>query len=91
MSTTNVTMRMDPKLKAQLQELLSGLGLDMTTFFTMSAKQAIREQGIPFRVSMKDNLNSETIKAIMDAENGIGISKGFSSVDELMEDIYADD
>lgn len=32
MANTNVTMRMDETLKAQLQELMSNLGLDLTTF-----------------------------------------------------------
>lgn len=35
MANTNVTVRIDETLKAQLQELLSNLGMDMTTFFTM--------------------------------------------------------
>lgn len=35
--------------------------------------------------------NSETIKAIEDGRKGIGLSKGFSSVAELMEDLNADD
>ena len=38
MANTNVTMRMDETLKVQLQELMSNLGLDLTTFFTMAAK-----------------------------------------------------
>ena len=33
MATTNITMRIDEDLKFQLQELLSNLGMDMTTFF----------------------------------------------------------
>ena len=37
MANTNVTMRIDENLKSQLQELMSDLGLDMTTFFTMAA------------------------------------------------------
>ena len=49
MANTNVTMRIDETLKAQLQELMSNLGLDMTTFFTMAAKQAVREQALPFK------------------------------------------
>lgn len=52
MATTNITMRMDEDLKSQLQELVSNLGMDMTTFFTISAKQAVREQRIPFAISM---------------------------------------
>ena len=49
MATTNVTMRMDEELKTQLQELVSNLGMDMTTFFILTAKQAIREQALPFQ------------------------------------------
>lgn len=40
MATTNITMRMDEQLKADLQELVSNLGMDLTTFFTVAAKQA---------------------------------------------------
>lgn len=32
MATTNITMRMDEELKAQLQELVSNLGMDMKPF-----------------------------------------------------------
>ena len=53
MATTNITMRVDENLKAQLQELMSNLGLDISTFFTMAAKQAVREQALPFRPDMK--------------------------------------
>lgn len=63
MATANVTMRMDEELKSQLQELVSNLGMDMTTFFTITAKQAVREQRIPFNISM-DIPNSETKAAI---------------------------
>ncbi len=53
MSNTNVTIRIDETLKSQLQTLLSDLGLDLTTFFTMAAKQAVREQALPFHPDMK--------------------------------------
>lgn len=90
MATTNITMRMDTVIKAQLQELMSDLGLDMTTFFTMAAKQAIREQRIPFEISMNIP-NVETIKAIEDIRHGRNLSRSFSSVEELMEDLNAED
>lgn len=63
MATANVTMRMDEELKNQLQELVSNLGMDLTTFFTITAKQAVREQRIPFNISMEIP-NTETIAAI---------------------------
>ena len=87
---TTTTFRMDSELKEDLRELLDNLGLDMSTFFVMSAKQAVREQGIPFKVTM-DVPNAETRKAMEDTMNGVGLSRGFSSVAELMEDLDADD
>ncbi len=56
MANTNVTMRIDETLKTQLQELMSSLGLDMTTFFTMAAKQAVREQALPFKPNMNTGI-----------------------------------
>lgn len=56
MANTNVTMRIDENLKAQLQELMSNLGMDMTTFFTMAAKQAVREQALPFHPDMNTGI-----------------------------------
>ena len=47
----NITIRIDDDIKKQLQELMTELGLDITTYFTMAAKQAIREQGIPFEIT----------------------------------------
>lgn len=66
MATTNITMRIDEKLKAQLQELMSNLGLDMTTFFTMAAKQAVREQALPFQPDLNKGIYGiQAYKAIM--------------------------
>ena len=90
MATANITMRMDAGIKAQLQELMSDLGLDVTTFFTMAAKQAIREQRIPFEIS-RDVPNAETIRAIDDVRHRRNLSRSFSSVEELMEDLNAED
>lgn len=90
MATTNITMRIDAGIKAQLQELMTDLGLDMTTFFTMAAKQAIREQRIPFPISMEVP-NADTIRAIEDVRQRRNLSRSYSSVEELMEDLNAED
>ena len=90
MTMTSTTFRMDAALKEELRQLMSNLGLDMSTYFVMSAKQAVREQGILFKITM-DVPNVETIKAMQDTRDGIGLSKGFSSVSALMEELDADD
>lgn len=90
MAMTSITTRMDSNLKSQFSELMSDLGLDMSTFIVMAAKQAVREQGIPFKVTL-DTPNQETIQAMENVERGIGLSRTFSSVEELMGDLDADD
>jgi len=59
MASTNITVRIDEDLKHQLQELMSKLGMDMTTFFTLAAKQAIREQALPFQPKLIPNTYDE--------------------------------
>lgn len=51
MSTVNVTIRMDETLKMQADELFSDFGLTLNAAFTMFAKQAVREQRIPFEIT----------------------------------------
>ncbi len=88
MAVTNITMRIDEELKTQLQELVSNLGMDMTTFFTLSAKQAVREQGIPFDITMRVP-NSETLEAIEEVKamkKDPSIGKTYTDVDDMMKD-----
>ena len=91
MATTNITMRMDEDLKLQLQELVTNLGMDMTTFFTISAKQAVREQRIPFEISM-DVPNKETKEAIEEVRQmklNPSLGKSYTDIDEMMRELLA--
>ena len=86
MAMTNITMRIDEALKSQLQELVSNLGMDMTTFFTISAKQAVREQRIPFKISM-DIPNEETkaaIEEVQQMKRNPSVGKSYTDVDDLV-------
>lgn len=91
MATVNVTMRMDEKLKAQLQELVSNLGMDMTTFFTISAKQAVREQRIPFSISMEipNEETREAIEEVRQMKENPSFGKTYTDVDEMMKELLA--
>ncbi len=52
MATTSITIRMDEDLKKQAEALFDDLGLNMTTAFTMFTKAAVRQQRIPFDISL---------------------------------------
>ena len=90
MASTNINIRMDSDLKAQFEAFCADMGMSMTTAFNVFAKKAVREYRIPFEIG-GEIPNAVTRKAIEDAKNGIGMSKAFSSVAELMEELNAED
>ena len=90
MATTIVQVRMDTELRDSATETFDALGLDLPTEIRVFLKKAVAVQGIPFEVR-SEIPNEETRKAIENVRNGVGLSRAFSSVTELMEDLNADD
>ena len=90
MAQTNISIRLNNDLKRNFDNLCNELGFNMSTAITMFIKAAVREQGIPFALSLND-YNKETQKVIKDANKGIGLSKAYNSVDDMMKDILKDD
>ncbi|MCI8294998.1 MAG: type II toxin-antitoxin system RelB/DinJ family antitoxin [Lachnospiraceae bacterium] len=90
MATVSTNVKIDQTLKQEAQELFESFGLSLSSAINIFLRQSVREQAIPFRVG-NPLPNMETIQAIEDARKGIGLSRGFTSVAELMEDLDADD
>lgn len=85
----NVTFRMDDTLKSDMQNLVRQLGMDMSTAFNIFAAQAVREQRIPFEITM-ERPNKATLRAFQEADEikkNPSSSKGYSNVDDMFEDI----
>lgn len=63
--------------------------MDMTTFFVITAKQAIREQGLPFQPTLEVP-NMETLKAMAEAEvmkEHPECFKSYNSFQELLKEV----
>lgn len=90
MAQTNVNIRMDADLKRQFEAFCSDMGMTMSVAFNVFARKAVREYRIPFEIGAP-HPNQETVKAIEHARRGIGISRGFSSVKDLMDDLKNND
>ena len=86
--TTNVNFRMDKNLKLQFEKLCDDLGLSMSAAFTFFAKTMVRQQRVPFDIGLEVP-NEETLKSMKNIEKGQNLSKRFTSVKELMEDLNA--
>ena len=89
MAQTNVNIRMDEATKIAFDKFCDQIGLSVSSAFNIFAKTVVREQRIPFELTTEIP-NDETKKAIENVRNGVGLSKGFTSVKGLMEDLYAD-
>ncbi len=90
MAKVSANISIDAEVKKQAQELFAELGMDLSTAVNIFLRQSIRSRSIPFAITAEVP-NDETRRAIENARSGIGLSRGFNSVSELMEDLYADD
>lgn len=87
-TTTNISIRMDNKLKEKAEKFFNKLGMNLSTAFNIFVRQSLRERRIPFIISC-DIPNAITKNAISKAENLINDnnSKRFSNVDNLFDDL----
>ncbi len=84
--TVNVNFRMDAELKKSMEQICSDLGMSMTTAFTIFAKKVIREQRIPFDVSVDPFYSESNIKYLEGIVQDIKEGKAHFTEHELLED-----
>ena len=48
---TTVSLRFDDEMKRQLDEMCDEMGMNLTTFFMIYAKKALRDRRIPFEAA----------------------------------------
>ena len=85
----NTNIKIEPTVKKEAQELFDSFGLTLSAAVNMFLHQCIREQAIPFRVG-QPVYNEETLQAIREARQGIGLSKGYNSAAELFAALDAE-
>ena len=61
MAKGNMTIRMEPELKAQAAALFKSLGMDLSTATGIFYRQALRCHGLPFEVKV-DEPNAVTMR-----------------------------
>ncbi|MBE6898059.1 MAG: type II toxin-antitoxin system RelB/DinJ family antitoxin [Ruminococcaceae bacterium] len=83
----NLNIRMDDQLKQDARSVCERLGIDMSTAANLFFRQMVREQDMPFVITLKPN--KTTMEVLDDVAAGKNLSRKFSSVEELMEDLNA--
>ena len=83
---TTVSLRFEDSMKRELDEMCSEMGMNLTTFFMVYAKRALRDRRIPFDITApidpfysKANM-SQIEKAVRQVEAGKIVNK---TTDEL--------
>lgn len=80
MSDTRISIRVDGAIKAEAKKLYDKLGLDMSTAITLFLKQSIREQSLPFAVTLDTKENRKARAGALNSHN----LHSANSVEQLM-------
>lgn len=95
MKTITIQTRIDTNLKKNAENILSSIGLDITSAIRLFLTQCVVQRRLPFQAVAPEEPNEETIAAMQEAEDiasGKIKSKGYNDVDKMIEDIlYAAD
>lgn len=89
MAQTNINIRMDENLKKEFDELCTDLGLTMTAAFNVFARTMVRQQRIPFEISMNtpNATTAAAIEEVAQMRNNPSLGKAYTNVDEMMEEL----
>ena len=90
MGTITTSIRTDAALKREADRLFADLGMNFSTAVNTFLRQAVREQGLPFKPT-RDVPNAETKAAMREADRIVEDpkAKGFTSVDDLFAELDA--
>lgn len=88
--TDTLNIRIEPKLKKEVETTLNDLGMNIAEAVTIFLKQVVMTDSIPFMIR-KPKLNAETIKAMEEVEKGKNLSKGYTDLKEMWEDLEKED
>ena len=89
MAKINTNISIDGELKKEAVQLFSSFGLDLSTAITLFLQQAVREQRIPFAITM-DVPNKTTVEAlgeIKEMNNNKKKYKRYDSFGEILKEV----
>ena len=89
--TTTLQVRMNPKLKKDVQKILEAIGLDMSAAINVYFQQITVTRGIPFPLMTARHLTTKQEKELDRLEAEARRSKKiYSSTKEMFDDILKD-
>ena len=73
MASINMSIRTDSELKAQAEQVLSQLGMNMTGTINMFLQQIVRDRAVPLSLSLssEQSLYADLLRARVERDQGV--------------------
>ncbi|MBR1454881.1 MAG: type II toxin-antitoxin system RelB/DinJ family antitoxin [Lachnospiraceae bacterium] len=91
---TTISLRVENDLKTKIEELCESIGMNVSTFFTIYAKKAVKEQAIPFSLTSNEDIfysksNMEALqKSTKQIKEGKVITKTIKELEAIVDGKY---
>ena len=90
MSSVNMSIRVDSELKAQAEQVLSQLGMNMTGTINMFLQQIVRDRAVPLSLSLssEQSLYADLLRAKTERAQGVeylSASQVLSEMEQAIE------
>lgn len=93
MAKKNIQIRLDEELKRKAEHVFKKIGIDSPTAVRIFFLKVVDSGGIPFPLQLEDAYSPKQLAAIdrlaRKAKQGKGLSRTFSSVDDLLDDLHS--
>jgi DNA-damage-inducible protein J len=92
MATSQTTIRLDPQIKQQFDDVVNKLGMSASTAYNLFVRATIQRQGLPFDLVL-DPLDDPAVKANVEAALELRSARadypgaGWLSTDELRREL----
>ncbi len=86
---TTVSLRFDDNMKKELDEMCDEMGMNITTFFMIYAKKALRDRKIPFEIAApvdpfySEENTAQLRKADMQVQEGKVVVKSMAELEAM--------
>ena len=92
MSTTAISIRLDSDIKKQFENLCKEFGLSTNAAFNLFARTVVREQAIPFPISLKGSESekrSTAAQKALDKVQSLSAQEAHEWTDEEIDELIA--
>lgn len=96
LASINMSIRMDSELKAQAEEVLAKLGMNMNGTINMFLQQIVRDKAVPLSLSLStpESLYADLLQARQERSNGYRGRTGrevLAEMDHILDAIEAEE